>query len=116
MTPFFQYNYYDSKIWKENFCLNKKIKNISQTPKNIKREYFEYNFNFNTELLPMNLININSNAFTENKTKRNYKNEILDTNNTNNNNISNNLNELNKSNNINKIDKIKIIKCKIISS
>ncbi len=99
-------NYYDTKVWKDNFCSNKKIKNVTQTPKHIKRESFQYNLNFNTELLPINYININSNAFTENR-KRNYRTEIFDTNNTNNN-ISNNINELNKSNNNKKIDKRKI--------
>ena len=91
------YNY-DPKIWKDyNISSQKNIKNFSQTPNN-KLEWHEYDLNYNTEHIPMNFINLESNFLTDNRLKKNNNSANLDfsgnslntnTNSNNNNNIKN---------------------------
>ena len=59
----------ESKIWKDYINFQKKIKSISQTPKN-KIESHD-NFNFNFDQMPKNYINLNSNYLTEKRYKKN---------------------------------------------
>ena len=85
----------DSKMWKDYINFQKKVKSISHTPKN-RTDDFE--INFNTEQIPANYINLNSNYLTDNRLKKNNRTEnyefsYLSTNNNKNMNKKNILNQ-----------------------